>query len=245
MADETSGNPWSMAASEPAADNPWGATESTSATSQDNPWGAADGAAAGGDGETTAGDWLAGGEIDVAEAGLDLIHPFQEAVIPLGTWVDQGLEWAVDNLRGVFQAIRWPIDATLTGIESALLAVPDILMQYQMTDMTVTGMEAPHGPQTGRDDDYRQEKHEMARFRTHHSSISQRYGRSEYCVPPRHSHQEHHYGANPLTSRHSGSLGGIPLRSDHPGSLQESPLRRRRHHPALHHFRFQYMPRLG
>ena len=28
----------------------------------------------------------------------------------------------MDNFRGVFQAIRWPIDATLTGIESALLA---------------------------------------------------------------------------------------------------------------------------
>ena len=34
----------------------------------------------------------------------------------------------MDNFRGVFQSIRWPIDATLTGIESALLAVPDLLM---------------------------------------------------------------------------------------------------------------------
>jgi glycine betaine/proline transport system permease protein len=28
----------------------------------------------------------------------------------------------------VFQAIRWPIDGTLTGIESALLAVPGLMM---------------------------------------------------------------------------------------------------------------------
>jgi glycine betaine/proline transport system permease protein len=78
--------------------------------------------------ETTGGDWLATTTADSLETEVDMLHPFQEAVIPLGAWVDQGLEWLVANFRGVFQAIRWPIDATLTGIESALLAVPDILM---------------------------------------------------------------------------------------------------------------------
>jgi len=34
----------------------------------------------------------------------------------------------VDNFRSFFQAVRWPIDATLNGIEAGLLAVPDTLM---------------------------------------------------------------------------------------------------------------------
>ena len=112
MADETMTNPWSTDAAETPPENPWGTSDTTSLS----------------DTETTGGDWLADTADNTTEAELDLLHPFQEAIIPLGTWVDQGLEWLVDNFRGVFQAIRWPIDATLTGIEAALLAVPDLLM---------------------------------------------------------------------------------------------------------------------
>ena len=54
--------------------------------------------------------------------------PFQEALIPLNVWVDQGLDWLVDNFRPVFQAIRWPIDAILTSVESALQAAPALLV---------------------------------------------------------------------------------------------------------------------
>ena len=123
MADEQTTNPWVAAPDTKETSNPWAAPESTEPV---NPWGASPGEAGGADG--TAGDWLANDETAVAETSIDLLEPFQEALIPLGTWVDQGLEWLVENFRGVFQAIRWPIDATLTGIESALLAVPDILM---------------------------------------------------------------------------------------------------------------------
>jgi glycine betaine/proline transport system permease protein len=77
---------------------------------------------------STTGDWLTNTDSTAADTGLDLAYPFQDAVIPLGAWVDQGLEWLVNNFRGVFQAIRWPIDTTLTSIESALQAVPDLLM---------------------------------------------------------------------------------------------------------------------
>jgi len=109
MAEQTSSNPWASAndAATPPADNPWGTT--------------------GGEAAPTGGDWLSGGG-DLPDSGFDLLDPFQEALIPLGDWVDQGLTWLVDNFRGLFQTIRWPIDATLTGIESALQAVPDLLM---------------------------------------------------------------------------------------------------------------------
>lgn len=107
--------------------NPWG-TSSTAEEPSTNPWGGGSGSDDGSSEVQTGGDWLAGTASETAETGLDLVNPFQEAVIPLGQWVDQGLDWLVDNFRGVFQAIRWPIDATLTSIESALQAVPDLLM---------------------------------------------------------------------------------------------------------------------
>ena len=132
MADDAQTNPWSGPAPEAAeSSNPWGGSSAPAEAPASNPWGtdagpAADAAMTGG--ETTAGDWLANTGEETTEAALDLMHPFQEAIIPLGAWVDQGLAWVVENLRGVFQAIRWPIDATLSGIEAALLAVPDVLM---------------------------------------------------------------------------------------------------------------------
>ena len=137
MADEQT-NPWATPASktDPGA-SAWldaGAQPPTPATEvppepagASNPWGAA--APEPGGAEATAGDWLAGSGAGEAEAGaIDWVHPFQEAVIPLGDWVDTGLDWLGANFRPVFQAVRWPIDGTLTGIESTLLAIPDVLM---------------------------------------------------------------------------------------------------------------------
>jgi len=125
-------NPWatSPAATQEttASSNPWGATtETTTETAPaSNPWGSQTDAATGNSGAT--GDWLAGADAPVEDTSLDLMHPFQDAVIPLDRWVDSGLDWVVENFRSVFQAIRWPIDATLSNIEAALLAVPDMLM---------------------------------------------------------------------------------------------------------------------
>jgi len=102
------------------ADNPWASTAETQPA--DNPWG--------GNTETTApaNEWLSAEAEPLAQQSIDWLHPFQDAVIPLDNWVDSGLDWVVENFRSVFQAIRWPIDATLSGIEASLLAVPDMLM---------------------------------------------------------------------------------------------------------------------
>jgi glycine betaine/proline transport system permease protein len=131
MPSENSSNPWQQAPAETktAGDNPWAQDQAQedSAKVVDNPWGNSADSSSQADGASST-DWLADVSQQSAETSIDLMHPFQEAVIPLGSWVDEGLEWLVDNFRGVFQAIRWPIDATLSGIESALLAVPDVLM---------------------------------------------------------------------------------------------------------------------
>jgi glycine betaine/proline transport system permease protein len=142
VAAENQSNPSNTSPETEQSVNPWGAAtapqeqpanpgETAAEPPQEpatNPWGAGSDTGAQSDAASTAGDWLTDTGSTAGDTGLDLVNPFQEAVIPLGAWVDQGLEWLVDNFRGVFQAIRWPIDTTLTSIESALQAVPDLVM---------------------------------------------------------------------------------------------------------------------
>jgi glycine betaine/proline transport system permease protein len=73
-------------------------------------------------------DWLNTLPEEQADAPFDVLNPFSGSSIPLGDWVELGLDWLVDNFRGFFQAIRWPVDTTLNGIESTLLAIPHTLM---------------------------------------------------------------------------------------------------------------------
>ncbi|HBN51604.1 MAG TPA: proline/glycine betaine ABC transporter permease ProW, partial [Thalassospira sp.] len=122
MADNS--NPWGAATDTGAADAAKDATTSGAADAArngaSNPWG-------GGDASDTAGDWLSNAA-PAPEHHFDILHPFQDAVIPLDIWVNHGLEWVVDNFRSVFQAIRWPIDAVLSGVETGLQATPAIVV---------------------------------------------------------------------------------------------------------------------
>lgn len=117
MADQS--NPWATGPAEGAA------TPAAGAETAANPWGAAP--APGTEGAGTAGDWLGadGGPVDIP---FDWTDPFAQAVIPLDVWVENSLDWLVANFRPVFQAVRWPIDATLTGVETGLQATPAYLV---------------------------------------------------------------------------------------------------------------------
>ncbi|MCZ4303991.1 glycine betaine/L-proline ABC transporter permease ProW [Zoogloeaceae bacterium G21618-S1] len=147
MSDQTATNPWAAAApSTPTAAaeaNPWAspaagtpetavpveAVAPDAAAAPANPWGGAAPAPAPVDAPAAAGgDWLGAPPATPVDVPFDWVHPFNDSVIPLDTWVDHGLNWTVDNFRPFFQAVRLPIDATLTGIEQALLAVPAFLM---------------------------------------------------------------------------------------------------------------------
>lgn len=57
-----------------------------------------------------------------------LLNPFEREVVPLGDWVETGLDWLVDNFRPVFQAVRWPIDGVLSSIDGLLNGIPALLM---------------------------------------------------------------------------------------------------------------------
>src|SRR5690625_6041963 len=67
-------------------------------------------------------------EIEVVEKSIDWLHPFDEALIPLGDYVVVALSWLVSNFRPAFQAIRMPVDYILKNIELGLLWLPQPIL---------------------------------------------------------------------------------------------------------------------
>jgi glycine betaine/proline transport system permease protein len=45
---------------------------------------------------------------------------FKDAVIPLDGWVSYFVEWLVENYRDFFQALKWPVETTLNGLDAGL-----------------------------------------------------------------------------------------------------------------------------
>lgn len=60
-------------------------------------------------------------------SSFDLAHALDGA-LPLQSWINDGLGWVVEHFRPFFQAVRAPIDATLTGSSELLLAVPSLVL---------------------------------------------------------------------------------------------------------------------
>jgi len=49
-------------------------------------------------------------------------------VLPLDDWVETFVkDWLVPNLRPAFQAIMWPVEQVLSGLEAGLLAIPFVV----------------------------------------------------------------------------------------------------------------------
>jgi len=98
--------------SEQTNSDPWSQTT----TQQNDPWGQTT------DSSAPANDWLTSESVE--QAPFDIMNPFQDAVLPLDTWVESGLNWLVEHGRPVFQAVRIPIDFILTSFETALVSTP-------------------------------------------------------------------------------------------------------------------------
>jgi glycine betaine/proline transport system permease protein len=45
---------------------------------------------------------------------------FEDAVIPLDAWVTHFVDWLVNNYRDLFQALKWPVEAMLNGMDKGL-----------------------------------------------------------------------------------------------------------------------------
>jgi len=57
----------------------------------------------------------------------DWLDPFLYLTIPIDAWVEQALDWLVSNFRYVFQAIKKPFHAVLTGTENGLRSIPPLI----------------------------------------------------------------------------------------------------------------------
>lgn len=97
--EQTNNDPWSQTT--PQQSDPWGQASTSNAPTN---------------------DWLTSETVE--QTPFDIMNPFQDAVLPLDTWVESGLNWLVDHGRPVFQAIRVPIDFILTSFETALVSTP-------------------------------------------------------------------------------------------------------------------------
>lgn len=101
-AEQTNNDPWAQPATQEG--DPWGQGSESSGNN----------------------DWLTTETVD--ENTFDILQPFQEAVLPVDTWVESGLDWLVENARPLFQAVRVPIDFILTTFETALVSTPAPVM---------------------------------------------------------------------------------------------------------------------
>ena len=116
-------NPWATApeTETPPASNPWGTTDTPSTPSDtaagaQSAWSTESAPA-----DNAQSDWLTeASKVDTTQKEFSLADPFAEKLIPFDTWVEDGLDWLVGNFRDVFQAIRVPVDITLTSMEAFL-----------------------------------------------------------------------------------------------------------------------------
>ncbi|MET4579653.1 glycine betaine/L-proline ABC transporter permease ProW [Ottowia thiooxydans] len=80
---------------------------------------------------TAAGDGLASASHNAAQQGADTLPAVTgwfDGTLPVQDWINQGLNWFVDNFRPAFQALRQPVDALLGGVEAALQYPPTLVM---------------------------------------------------------------------------------------------------------------------
>ncbi|RNF51126.1 proline/glycine betaine ABC transporter permease ProW [Marinomonas hwangdonensis] len=108
----TVSNPWATTseeanANESTASNPWGGTSDTQSS---------DAAA------------MSASSTPAEATEFSLLQPFQEVWIPLDNWIETGVGWVVTNFRPFFTAIKAPVDATLTAVDSAFNAAPPLLV---------------------------------------------------------------------------------------------------------------------
>lgn len=57
-----------------------------------------------------------------------MILDFDKHKIPLEKIIEQAVDWLVANYRPQFQAIKWPVEKTLNGIDGLLQIVPPIVV---------------------------------------------------------------------------------------------------------------------
>lgn len=100
--------------------NPWGTTEAADSAAQSaDAWGSTPAPADGGG----AANWLNSAPAPAPEH-FNIMDPFHKTLIPLDSWVTEGIDWVVTHFRPVFQGIRIPVDYILNGFQQLMLGMP-------------------------------------------------------------------------------------------------------------------------
>ena len=100
--------------------NPWGTPEAADSAAQSaDAWGSTPAPADGGG----AADWLNSAPAPAPEH-FNIMDPFHKTLIPLDSWVTEGIDWVVTHFRPVFQGIRVPVDYILNGFQQLMLGMP-------------------------------------------------------------------------------------------------------------------------
>jgi glycine betaine/proline transport system permease protein len=126
-------NPWAAASGPEITESDSGSSAQAAPAESASPWGGS------ADSATTTepveqSDWLAeAGKVDTTQVDFSWTDPFAQQLIPFGQWVESGLDWLVDNFRDVFQAIRVPIDLTLSSFEAFLQSLNPWIMVVAVT----------------------------------------------------------------------------------------------------------------
>ncbi|GHL48326.1 hypothetical protein ECZU29_31760 [Escherichia coli] len=68
-------------------------------------------------------DWLTSTPAPNVEH-FNILDPFHKTLIPLDSWVTEGIDWVVTHFRPVFQGVRVPVDYILNGFQQLLLGMP-------------------------------------------------------------------------------------------------------------------------
>lgn len=102
--------------------NPWDTgAETGNAAGTENAW-ASTTSDSGGSGQ----EWLTSPP-DLPAEHFNPLDPFHHPLIPLDSWVTEGIDWVVVHFRPLFQGIRVPVDYILSGFQQALLGMPSLV----------------------------------------------------------------------------------------------------------------------
>ncbi|EAZ0067903.1 glycine betaine/L-proline ABC transporter permease ProW, partial [Salmonella enterica] len=118
--------------------NPWDTAQVADTTAQTaDAWGTPAGVAT--DGGSA--DWLNNGPAPAPEH-FSLLDPFHKTLIPLDSWVTEGIDWVVTHFRPLFQGIRVPVDYILNAFQQLLLGMPApvAIILFALIAWQVSGM---------------------------------------------------------------------------------------------------------
>ncbi|MFC0229118.1 glycine betaine/L-proline ABC transporter permease ProW [Serratia aquatilis] len=71
---------------------------------------------------TQSADWLSSTPVEPEH--FSLLDPFHKTLVPLDSWVTEGIDWIVLHFRPLFQGIRVPVDFILSGFQQLLQGMP-------------------------------------------------------------------------------------------------------------------------